>query len=97
MSQVKDPRQNKTTAAAPLSLGKSIILIIILVFMVVGLFGGILFLIVNGAQQMGWPPIVYIVIFVVISGIFAWLVKRITDIVSGMSHVWFPEESDEEN
>jgi hypothetical protein len=37
------------------------------------------------------------IIFVIISSIFAWVVKRITDTAAGMSQLWFPEDSDEEN
>jgi hypothetical protein len=81
----------------PPSLWKSIILLIIFVFGAVSLFGVILYLFISGAHQMGWPPTAYIVILVVISGIFAWLVKRITDTVSGMSQYWFPEDADDDN
>jgi hypothetical protein len=35
---------------------------------------------------------VYIAIFVGVSGIFAWLIKRLSDTVSGMSRYWFPED-----
>lgn len=85
---------HKTTEASP-SLWKSIILVIILAFGIVGLFGTIIFLLLSGAQQLGLSTEGYIAIFVIISGIFAWLVKRISDTASGMSHLWFPEESDE--
>lgn len=78
------------------SLWKSILLLVVFVFAAVILFGAIIYLFISGAQQFDMPPGAYIVIFVVISGIFAWLVKRITDIVSGMSHRWFPEEVDSE-
>ena len=79
------------------SLWKSIVLVIIFVFAVVALFGLILFLIINGAQQLGISRIGYIAIFVLISGVFAWLIKRISDIASSMSHLWFPEEDDEQD
>ena len=93
MSQSK----NETPSNAPISFRKSVGLIIIFVFAIVSLFGIILFLFISGAQQLGIPTVGYIAIFVVISGIFAWLVKRLSDTVSGMSHLWFPEESDEQD
>lgn len=49
---------------------------------------------INGAQQLGLSTTGYIAIFVVISGVFAWLLKRISDTVSAMSHIWFPEETE---
>ena len=79
----------------PMALWKAIGLTIILSFIIVALFGLIVYLFTNGAQQMGLPPIVNLAIFVIISGIFAWLIKRLTDIISGMSHLWFPENTDE--
>ena len=79
------------------SLWKAIVLVIIFVFMIVVLFGLILYLLVNGAQQLGISRIGYIVIFVLISGVFAWLIKRISDTASSMSHLWFPEESDKQD
>lgn len=79
----------------PMALWKAIGLTIILSFIIVALFGLIIYLFTNGAQQMGLPPIVNLAIFVIISGIFAWLIKRLTDIISGMSHLWFPENTDE--
>ena len=88
---------NETLDKAPISFRKSVVLIIIFVFAIVSLFGVILFLLINGAQQLEIPTVGYIAIFVVISGIFAWLVKRLSDTVSGMSHKWFPNESDEQD
>ena len=91
--------QNKSGTkqkAAP-SLGKSILLIIIFSFGIVGLFGLILYLLLDGAQRLGGSTIGYIAVFVVVSGIFAWLIKRISDTASSMSHIWFPEESNEED
>lgn len=82
---------------APLSLWKSIILIIILTFVIVSLFGVIIFLFVNGAQQVGISRTGYIAIVVIISGIFAWLIKRISDTASSLSHLWFSDESDEQD
>ena len=32
-----------------------------------------------------------------ISGVFAWLIKRISDTASSMSHYWFPEETNEQD
>jgi hypothetical protein len=92
MSQLPAKSQEKTTAEAPLSLWKAIVLIIVLVFGIVSLFGVLIYLFTSGVQQMDLPIIANIAIFVIISGIFAWLVKRLTDIISGLSHLWFPEE-----
>jgi hypothetical protein len=86
----------KTTEASP-SLWKSIILVIVLAFGIVSLFGVIIFLLLSGAQRLELSTEGYIAIFVLISGIFAWLVKRISDTASGMSHLWFPEEPDEQD
>jgi hypothetical protein len=92
MSQSPFKPQEKTNDEAPLSFWKAIVLIILFVFGIVSLFGVLIYLFASGAQQMGLPIIANIVIFVIISGIFAWLVKRLTDIISGLSHLWFPEE-----
>jgi CBS domain containing-hemolysin-like protein len=80
------------------SLWQSIILLIIFTVVAVSLFGLIVYLFIRGAEQLGLPLAVHIGIFVLISGIFAWLLKRISDMVSGMSQYWFPEddEPDEE-
>ncbi|MDX1520251.1 MAG: hypothetical protein R3264_01330 [Anaerolineae bacterium] len=79
----------------PLTLWKMIVLLIVLAFVLVTLFAMMVYLFTNSFQQMGFPPIVNLVIFVIISGIFAWLLKRLTDIVSNLSHLWFPEETDD--
>jgi CBS domain containing-hemolysin-like protein len=92
MSQSPSKPQEKTNDEAPLSLWKAIVLIIVLVFGIVSLFGVLIYLFARGVQQMGLPIIANIAIFVIISGIFAWLLKRLTDIISGLSHLWFPEE-----
>lgn len=97
MSDADPPSEKPVKPKAALSLGPSIGLAIILAFGVVGLFGLIVFLFVQGAQQLGLSRLAYLAIFVVISGIFAWLIKRLTDIAAGMSQLWFPEDSDEEN
>jgi membrane protein implicated in regulation of membrane protease activity len=77
-----------------LSLPGAILLIIILVFGLVALFGLLIYLFIWGGQQMGLPTIANIAIFVIISGIFAWLVKRITDTFANLSQHWFPEKHD---
>ena len=97
MSQPLPDHRAKSIKKAPPSLWKSIIYIIIFTFGIVALFGTILFLIISGAQQLGLSRTGYIAIFILISGVFAWLVKRISDTASGMSHLWFPEESDEQD
>jgi hypothetical protein len=87
----------RPNSKAPPSLGKSIILAIILAFVLVSLFGVIVFLFIRGAQQLGLSETAYVAIFVIISGIFAWVVKRLTDIAANLSNLWFPEDSDEKN
>ena len=89
-------KNNKIDQRPPLGLWKAIILIIILTFGLVAVFSIIVYGFINGAQQMGLPPIVNLTIFVIISGIFAWLLKRLTDIISGMSRLWFPEDNDDQ-
>ena len=84
-------------AKNPPPLCQSIILLIIFTFGAVTLFGAIVYLFISGAERLGLPLAVHIAIFVVISGIFAWLVKRITDMVSGMSQHWFPEDDDNDS
>ena len=95
MNQSDQDYRKKIPRQAPLSLWQSIVLIIIFTCAIVSLFGAIIYLLINGAQQVGLSTSGYIAIFVVISGVFAWLVKRMSDTVSGMSHLWFPEETDE--
>ena len=88
-------KQKESSSLAPMAIWKAIVLIIILSFIIVALFGLLVYLFTNGSQQMGLPPIVNLAIFVIISGIFAWLIKRLTDVISGLSHLWFPEDTDE--
>lgn len=97
MTPLKPPEENSAKPKKMVSLWQSIILVTLLVCVVVSLFGAIIFMFISGAQQLGLPATVYIIIFVVISGIFAWVIKRITDTAAGMSQLWFPEDSDEEN
>jgi len=76
------------------SLWQSIILLIIFTVVAVSLFGVIVYLFIRGAEQLHLPLFVHIGIFVAISGVFAWLLKRISDMVSDMSQYWFPEDDD---
>jgi CBS domain containing-hemolysin-like protein len=76
------------------SLWQSIILLIIFTVVAVSLFGVIVYLFIRGAERLGLPLAVHIGIFVVISGVFAWLLKRISDMVSDMSQYWFPEDDE---
>jgi len=92
MSQTTPVPENNPTKKAPLPIWQAILLLIGLAFLAVGLFGAIIFLFISGVQQLGLPPAANVVVFILISAVFAWLVKRITDIVSGMSGRWFPEE-----
>ncbi len=80
---------------APLPLWSAILLVIVLVFGVVSLFGALIFLLVYGALRLGLPPVVYLGIFIIVSAIFAWLVKRLADVILKASRVWFSDESNE--
>lgn len=97
MTHLKSSSEDNPTQKKPPSLWKSIVLVIILMFVLVSLFGVIIFMFIRGAQQLGLSPIIYVIIFVVVSGIFAWVIKRITDTAAGMSQLWFPEDTDDEN
>jgi len=97
MTHTSRNQKDNSKQKAPPSLWKSIILVIIFVFLIVSLFGLIIFLFIRGAQQLGLSSTAYVIIFVIISSIFAWVVKRITDTAAGMSQFWFPEDSNEEN
>jgi hypothetical protein len=97
MSQHDPLHKDRIPAKAAPSLWKSILVVIAFTFMIVALFGLIVFLFISGAEGMGLSPIGHVAILVFISGVFAWLVKRMSDTASGMSQLWFPEESDEES
>ena len=97
MASPDPPQEHQASQKAPLSLAQSIILAIILAFVGVAVFGVLVFLFIRGAQQMNLSRTTYIVILVLVSGVFAWLLKRLTDIAAGMSQLWFPEDSEEEN
>lgn len=89
------PSQSQNSIRKPPALWLMIVLVILLVCVAVALFGGFIYLFSNGAEQLGFSTPGILVVFVVISGIFAWLVKRLSDAASDMSHLWFPEDSDE--
>jgi drug/metabolite transporter (DMT)-like permease len=97
VSQTDTEPKEATTPKAPPSLGMTILLLMVFTCLIVGLFGLLIFLFISGAQRLEWPPLAYIVIFVTVLGIFAWLVKRITDTVASLSRFWFPEDLDKEN
>lgn len=92
MSQVDTSHSNEIPAKAAPSFWKAIVLVIIFTFVAVALFGLLVALFISGAEDLGLPTAGHIVILIIISGVFAWLVKRLSDTVSGMSHLWFPEE-----
>ena len=94
MNQTTPTTDDETLKKDPLPLWKAIVLVILFAFIAVALFAVIVYLFISGAQQLGLPTTAMIAIFVIISGVFAWLVKRITDIVSGMSQRWFPEQEE---
>ena len=87
----RDVNSNK----APPALWKSVILIILFTFVIVLLFGLIIYFLVSGAEELGVSTTGYVAILVAVSGVFAWLVKRVSDTVSGLSSYWFSEETDE--
>jgi membrane protein implicated in regulation of membrane protease activity len=91
MDKRKEPPQKRKP---PVTLWASIGLLILLSFLLVGLFAGFIFVFTSGAEQRGLSVTGQVMIFVIISGIFAWLLKRLTDIVSDLSHWWFPDETD---
>lgn len=95
MSQPGYNHQYENTKEKFLPLWKSIILIIIFAFGAVSLFGLIVYLFISGAEKLGLPLAVHIAIFVVISGVFAWLMKRISDMISNMTQRWFPQDTDD--
>jgi len=80
----------------PLSIWTSIGLLILLSFVIVGLFGALIYIFIQGADKLGLSPLGQMVIVVIISGVFAWLLKRISDTVSGLSYWWFPNEGKDE-
>ena len=88
--------QKSSPPKPPLGLWPTILLIILIAFGLVALFGLLVYLFLDGVQRLNLPTVVYLTIFVIISGIFAWLIKRLTDIVSGMSHLWFPEDTEDD-
>jgi len=88
---------SKNPQKPPIAFWKAIVLVIIFVFGIVSLFGLFIYIFINGAEQMGLSTTGQIAIFVVVTGIFAWLVKRLSDVFSDMSRHWFTEESDDDN
>ena len=86
--------QDDKAAKPPLPLWQAILLSIVISFVIVALFAALVYLLTSGVQQRGFSLIVNLTIFVIISGIFAWLLNRLTAIVSGMSQLWFPEDED---
>ena len=94
MNRPVDNSKEEITKSHPPSLWQSIVLLIIFAFGVVILFGAMVYLLLSGAEQLGLPFIFHVAIFVVVSGVFAWLLKRITDIGSSMSRHWFSEDDD---
>lgn len=79
----------------PLPLWAAILLSIALAFVVVCLFGALIYLFTGGAEQLGLSTTGQILIFLGISGIFAWLLKRLSDAASNAGRYWFPDEDDE--
>ena len=89
--------ESKPAQKPPIAFWKAIVLVIIFVFGIVALFGLFIYIFINGAEQMGLSTTGQIAIFVVVTGIFAWLVKRLSDVFSDMSRHWFTEEADDDN
>lgn len=94
MNQSVDDSKDEITTNQPPSLWQAIVLLIVFTVGAVALFGAIVYLLLSGVEQLGLPVVFHVVIFVVVSAVFAWLLKRITDIGSGMSRFWFPEDDD---
>lgn len=94
MNQSVDDAKDEVTKNQPPSLWQAIVLLIIFTVGAVALFGAMVYLLLSGAEQLGLPVVFHIAIFVIVSGVFAWLLKRISDIGSGMSRLWFPEDDD---
>lgn len=97
MNVPKSPHPPGDSPKPPPGLWPSILLLIMFVCLIVALFSLLVYLFVGGAERLGWPAWAYVAILVIISGIFAWLIKRLTDSVAGLSHYWFPEDSDRKN
>ena len=79
----------------PLPLWAAILLSVVLAFVIVGLFGALIYLFTGGAEQLGLSTTGQILIFLGISGVFAWLLKRLSDAASNAGRYWFPDEQDE--
>jgi hypothetical protein len=94
MNSANDQNNHQASPKAAPSLWGSIALLIIVAFGLVALFGLLVYLLVNGAERMGLPAAAHTAVLVLVSGVFAWLLKRLTDVISSMSQVWFPEDSD---
>ncbi len=75
---------------------QALVLLIVFVCAVVSLFAALVYLLTRGVELSGWPPAAHIAVFVLVSGLFAWLVKRLSDTVSGFSRNWFPEPGPED-
>lgn len=97
MNPPTSPGRPGDSPTPPPGLWPSILLLVVFVCAIVSLFSGLVYLLVGGAERLGWPAWAYVAILVVVSGVFAWLVKRLTDTVAGLSHYWFPEDSDRKN
>jgi hypothetical protein len=76
----------------PLPLGAAIVLIILATVVIVAEFGALVFMFITGAGKMGLSTTGYVAILVLISGVFAWLVKRLSDTVTEWGRLWFPED-----
>lgn len=76
----------------PLPLWAAILLAIVLAFVIVGLFGALIYLFTGGAERLGVSTTGQILIFLGVSGIFAWLLKRLSDAASDAGRYWFADE-----
>jgi membrane protein implicated in regulation of membrane protease activity len=83
-------------AKPPLPLGVAILLLILATFVVVAVFGALVIMFIIGAKSLGLPPAGYVAVVVLISGVFAWLVKRLSEAVSEWGRQWFPEDESDE-
>jgi hypothetical protein len=94
MNQPIEDANNEIIKKQSPSLWQAIVLLIVFTVGAVALFGAMVYLLLSGVEQLELPFVFQVAIFVVVSGVFAWLLKRITDIGAGLSSLWFPEDDD---
>lgn len=96
MGSMKPSGKNNPDAPKIWPLWLSISVLIVGVFGVVTLFGLIVYGFSRGAARLGLSTTAQVALLVIISGVFAWLVKRLTDIVVEVSRYWFALDNEQE-